>query len=275
MLDKIIYTTNIADDLFETELTLNTADQGVLRIGSNKGTPNLPVGIFRGQVSHDLIKALDESISTNAYLNSESQELLVPDEIFREIKVFTQGNIDHTKLVGEQLVMPGPFAKAEKIIKKINNLLLDDPEVAVKFCHMTLPSQVSTNQEPLVLEVELQNIGSTTIRIEHPSKLGAGRNKIELVATRADIPLIDMGIQDQIFLTLSASSLVLSEDDKTDEDLLLTTNQSFSLTFSVLPEWPLGEYEISIDMILALLSEDGKKQVTVGIVSPKYKLVVE
>jgi hypothetical protein len=83
-----------------------------------------------------------------------------------------------------------------------------------------------------------------------------------------------MTIQDQIFLTLTASSLVANENEKTHDDLLLRTNDSFNLRFSVKPEWPSGTYELSVDMILALLSEDSKKQVTVGLVSPKYKFIV-
>ncbi|MBK8750340.1 MAG: hypothetical protein IPL99_01255 [Candidatus Competibacteraceae bacterium] len=266
MSNIISYTSNKADDRFETELTVRPDGAAVLKIGSNRDRRSGPAGLFRAVVPAHLIAQLSRDTTSPAFLGAPSQVQLVPDETFREIKVIGPENSPLVKLVGEELATPAPFAQAESTIESIILFLLKSPVVAIVMQVSMFPEQVIAGQRT-PFDLVLGNVGQKPFFLDAPTQWGEKASQGDLVAVRTDIPLAELTSAHQQFLPLGRSNFEVANPSIIGPRVRLGPGEGIALRFQSDFSWEPGRYKVDIDLVLPLLGDDDKPLMLVGLVS--------
>ncbi len=267
MSNTIVYTSNKADDRFETELTVRPDGAAVLKIGSNRDRRSGPAGLFRAVIPAHLMTQLVRETASPAFLEAPSQAQLIPDESFREIKVIGSNNSSLIKLVGETLVTPAPFAQTEGTIESIILYVLKSPMVAIVLQVSAFPEQVIAGQQAF-FDLVLGNVGQNSFFLEAPNQWREqAASQGELVAVRTDVPLTDLTHTHQQFLPLGRSNFIAANPSVIGPRIRLGPGEGIALRFQSDFSWAPGHYKVDIDLVLSLLDDSDKPLIVIGLVS--------
>lgn len=273
MSNTIIYTSNKADDRFETELTVRPDGAAVLKIGSNRDRRSGPAGLFRAVVPAHLMAQLSRDMSSPAFLGAPSQAQLVPDESFREIKVIGPDNHSLVKLVGEELATPAPFAQAESAIEAIILYLLKSPVIAIVMQVSVFPERVIAGQRT-PFDLVLGNVGQKAFILDAPTQWGEKASQGELTAVRTDVPLAELTSVHQQFMPMGRSNFEAANPSIVGPRVRLGPGEGIALRFQSDFGWEPGRYKVDIDLALPLLGDDDKPLMLVGLVSEPKPVTV-
>lgn len=273
MSKTIIYTTNKADDRFQTELTVDPDGAAVLRIGSNRDRRANPVGLFRTVVPGHLLAQLSQDTASPAFISSPSQAQLIPDESFRKITVIGQDNSQLVKLVGEELATPAPFAQAETTIESIILHVMKFPVLAVAMRVTVFPEHIIAGQGAL-FDLVINNVGKKAFFLDSPFTWGEQTTQGELAAVRKDVPLAELSSTHQQFVPLGRGNFQASNPSVVGPRVDLGPGQGIAIRFQSDFSWAPGQYQVDIDLALPLWDDDNKLLMQVGVVSESRTIAV-
>ena len=274
MSNTVTYTSTVADEHFATKLLITPDGLGKLSLGSNRDHRERSIGQFQQLIPAEMLQNLAATLNSRDFANSPSQQTLVPDESYREIKSITPDQQQTVKMIGEELPTPPIFGKAEQAIQEIINYLQKFPLLSVSMRVQPFPPLVDAGKT-VNIDIVLRNLGRTPYFIESPKDWGKQATHCELKAIRSDIPLADLKSQHQVFVQLDGSAFVKSEPQQTDALFGLMPGEQIGLRFQHRIDWAPGQYDIDISLALTVFNQDKKALFIGGVVSPPQALKVQ
>lgn len=272
MATTVTYRTNTADDRFETALVVESGGMGRLSVGSNRGQPTWPIGRFEAPLPAPLVQQLATALG-GAFPGSPSQDTLIPDESFREIRAAGAG-APLVKRVGEQLATPAPFAAAEQVIGRIIEHVRKYPQIAVDVTLSGLPKQVPAGT-PRYIDVTLLNVGRHPFYLAPSAVWGKKGWQGELAALRSDIPAAQLGSAHQKFVQLNAANFIGLGPAQPAGPVLLQPGIPIAARFQDAFAWPPGHYNAEAAITLQLLSETDEPLFTGSAVTAPRSIEVQ
>jgi len=274
MSNTVTYTSTVADEHFATKLLITPDGLGKLSLGSNRDHRDRSIGQFQQLIPAAMLQNLASTVNGLEFANSPSQQTLVPDESFREIKLITPDQQQTVKMIGEELPTPAIFGKAEQAIQEIINYLQKFPLLSVSMRVLPLPPLVDAGKT-VNIDIVLRNLGRTPYFIESPKDWGKQATHCELKAIRSDIPLAELKSQHQVFVQLDGSAFIKPESQQNDAPLGLMPEEQIGLRFQHQIDWAPGQYDIDISLALTVFNKDKKALFIGGMVSPPLAIKVQ
>jgi hypothetical protein len=269
----IQYVSNVADDRFQTVLEVAPDGAGRLSIGSNRDRRDVPIGRFEGALPPPLREQLASATSDPAFRESPSQDMLMPDESYRQIRVDADG-ATLVKRIGEELAAPPAFLAVEAALARAIDHLLASPVVAMDVAVAGLPQRISAgSQAPL--ELVIQNRGTRPYALPGPSRWGAKGIQCELVATRSDIPLERLGIEHQRFVQLDATRADRALASELGDTIELAPGARVTVRFQPTFDWPAGAYRVEVSLTVAVAGTSETPALEGGLVTAPRMLEIE
>ncbi len=238
MPSAINYTTTAHDNL-ATTLEISQDGAGILIVRSNRGQPSQPIGDFRAQVPDKLLQPLAGAVSSPEFLALSAPAKLLPGEPYRR---FEMPAAAVRKIIGRAKAPPA-FLKAEQAAEAVMNHLRQHPRLAALLKTTDLPSQVKAG-EARTFWLVLQNMGPTPFAIAHPSLWQQKGVSCNLTATRADVPLQQLSMRHQKFVTLDAAALAGLSNATPSPILPVGNGEQLSIGFHHTFTWPPGKYNV-------------------------------
>jgi hypothetical protein len=262
------YTTNVADERFITQLAVAADGNATLMVGSNRLERNRPIGRFEAPLPDGMARRLEAVATGRPLLGAPSQPSLIPDEVFREIRVTPPGDGPAVKLVGEQLLTPEPFAQAEAEIARVIEHVQRHAVIGVSMEMAQLPSELRVGQS-MVIDVALRNVGRVPFRFETPTAWGQRGTQAELSALRSDIPEMDLRSEHQRFVQIGGATLVRTEPPVAEPLPLLMPGERQYARFQCPLDWPPGRYGVELSLTMTLFDEKNRPAFTGGLVGTR------
>ena len=266
MQPTVSYLSTAADDRHATRLVIAPDGVGKLAIGSNRDVRTRPIGRFEARIPSRLAEQLGHLVSGAAFAQSQSQSALVPDESYRRIQVALPDGSKIDKILGEELATPRPFGEAERTLGEAIEYLIRSPVAALAMGMATLPPRVRQGEDAEI-ELQLVNVGRLPYRITAPDRWGQEGATCELSAIRSDVPLAELGMQDQHFAQLDGGGLVAAAPPITGPSIQLAPGAQVRLVFRQIIDWQPGAYRVEIALSVTAEGEDGGVLFAGGLVS--------
>ncbi len=271
MASAITYTSTIADQA-PTRLVVLPEGIGRLTIGSNRGQPAGPIGLFEAILPPALAQAAARTAASREFLALESQQSALPGEPLRQIEVSGSGGTV-TKFYGRQMAAPPPFLRAEEDLKPVIEFLRSNPVVAAVLQVGGLPAQAVAGQSQ-VFWLVLRNVGRTPFSIHQPAEWGKSGAVCRMVAIRAnagpDAPLEGL----QQFAALDGKAFAGFARPIEGKLVTLAPGEQLEMKFQHDFKWPAGAYRLTVTLSLELFGSNGQPLHSGTLVEGPYNIEI-
>lgn len=271
MANAVTYTSTIADRS-GTRLVLLPEGIGRLTIGSNRGQPASPIGLFEGIVPAPLLQRVMRAVASREFLAAPSQESALPGEPIREIEVSGPGGTA-TKFYGRQLAAPPAFLRAEEEMKPVIDFLRSNPSVAAALQVGGLPGRVVAGQ-PQAFWLVLGNVGRTPFSVDHPAEWGKAGAVCQMTATRsgqtAGAPMAGL----QQFGQLDGKAFAGFSRPIEGKLVPVAPGEQLEMKFQNEFKWPAGAYRVTISLTLKLMGANDQPLFSGSLVQGPYNIEV-
>jgi hypothetical protein len=274
MSKTLIYTTNGADERYETVLSINPNGAAYLKIGSNRDRKAWPAGLFSGDIPLSVLQALTSVVDSDAFLNSESQVRLVPDESYRQIRLVANDKSEVSKLFGSEVKPTIAFLKAEELIEKIMQHLYRTPVFAASASSDISPFSGTKIDRKFVFSISVRNVGSKAFFIDSPTHWSREAKQAEVVAVRSDVPLAELSSRHQYFLSLDKGSLIENKLLEQGPLTKLAPGQTLAFRFKQDLAWTPGQYKVDVGLNLTLKNDERQSMITAGLACTTHNLAI-
>ncbi len=271
MASTVVYTSTIADQT-PVKLWISAGGSGRLMVGSNRGNPGSPVGLFEAALPAELGQRAMQAVSTREFIGAQTQESMRPGEPFRAIQVTGAGG-SATKTYGRQLAAPAAFTRAEAELKPVMDYLRSHPVLAATLQVSGLPARLVAGQ-PQTIWLVLRNVGRTPFGIDNPSEWGKAGAHCGITATRRDAgpggPMAGL----QQFAVLDGKTF--SGFSRPVEGKLISVGPGEQLEMRFQQEfaWAPAEYTVTVTLSARLMDEAGKPLLSGTLVQGPYNINV-
>ena len=254
----ISYLSTADDDRHATELQVAPDGLARLRVGSNRAQRLQAVGHFSAQLPADLLQALRAAVADPAFLSATSQASLVPDEAYRRIELRRGDDAAPlARLAGEQQPAAPGFVRVEQLLLRVVQATLRSPRQALALRLSPLPARLRVGAT-LPVELQLGNVGEVPLRLASPLSWGRESTAATLQLLRADVAAADLRSEHQRFIALTAGRFVAADPAVGGDDLLLAPKARIRLRYVLPVDWPVGRYQVEVDLEFGARSETGQ-----------------
>jgi len=274
MAGRIVYFTNLVDDVFPTEFIVEPNGMATLVVRSNRRERTQPIGIFRAQLPESVLAHIGRSVENQNFRRSPSQEVLVPDETYRQITMMQIGGGKTVKRVGEAMASPPEFLAAENAMQPAIEMVRQNPTLGLSMTVGSFPAEIGSG-EPQPFVVVLTNVGRGPFQIDPPKAWGGEGTAGEIMALRSDIAEAELRSEHQSFVNLNGS-LVREYEPKPEEGPIeLAPGQRLVVTFAIPFDWPNGQYAVDIALTVLLRSQSAQQEFRAEVVGSPIEIKIQ
>lgn len=261
MLTVLTYTDATIDDRFQTRLVIQPDGEARLSVGSNRPRPKAPIGLYCGPLSAEELRDLSQLLGAPAFLQSSSQQELMPNETYRALQLSGAGR-ELTKLIGESLPAPAAFVAVEQRLAPIMNQLRRRPQLELALDAAIESTRIRPG-DSMRLDLAIRNLSPATIAVDSPARWSQNNVQAELRALRDDIPMADLRSEHQYVVSLDADHLVTRAHPG---QVQLGPGQPLNASFALPVDWAPGRYRLTVELALTVQDPSGKDIFSGGLV---------
>ena len=255
---EISYWSNAADETMATELVVAPNGDATLTITSNRDRPEAAnAGVFRMRLKGSDLAAFVDAVRSNSFTALQNPSSALSGSVVRKITLKEDAKPEIMKFVGEDAPAPPAFVAAETRALEIAKVVRQHPVFALGIKLAGMPARFDRGQS-VRFKVDLENIGSETVRIVPPPQWTPESVRFEIVGLRADVALADLRSHHQRFEQVSSADVRSFQPSAAAGAMLeLARGQRLTLDVERKLDWPPGEYEVRVFYLTSIFNSDG------------------
>jgi hypothetical protein len=244
-------------------------------VGTNRDNPISSVGIFSVKVEERKVSDLAKALRSSDFRSIQNPPVFPEGGPVRLLRFREKGIGEIRKWVSDDEGQSSPvFLKVENEVLALIDLVRQHPFQTISMKLTPLPNQIERGKS-IEVSIALINPGSAIIQFPHPENWSKDAVQLQLIGLRSDIPLEKLQEYHQKFEDLSKKHIVDIQPKKVKKPLisLSPTNQViFKLQTRL--DWPPGQYDLQVSLIIPLLDQKGKQQIRCELMSKATPLKI-
>jgi hypothetical protein len=256
---EIRYISEHAGNAFPTVLTIAPGGLATLIVRTNRDTPGSGVvGIFRRQFKELEITWLATALRSQEFANIKGPSPLVPGTATRQLRIKEDSGEEIARSASFSSPPAPSFTRIEEKVLDLVRLVRQHPLRAMVVEVSSLPTKQGRG-EPLECRITLRNPGPEPLQLPPPDHWSQKGVSVQIRGIRSDVPLASRTMDHQRLENLSRDNMVAEQSTGMAKPLIpLSGGEGLDLVFRVKPDWPPGEYELTVEITFQMALKEGE-----------------